>query len=188
MTIPITLETKRLRLRQWKDSDLAVFSKMSADPSVMKYFPATLSESDSNALAKRLKDIISIQSWGLWAVEIKESDEFIGFTGLNKPTYDLPITPCVEIGWRLATQYWGKGYATEAAIAVLNFAFDTLKLLEVYSFTAVINQPSIAVMERLNMCNLKQNFKHPRLPENHELREHVLYRVTAQQWVNKTGG
>lgn len=188
MTTPATLNTKRLRLRQWKDSDLAVFSKMNADPTVMKYFPATLSKRDSNALAKRLKDLISLQSWGFWAVEIKESGEFIGFTGLNKPTYDLPITPCVEIGWRLATQYWGKGYATEAATAILAFAFDTLKLLEVYSFTSVINQPSIAVMERLNMCNLKRNFQHPSVPENHELREHVLYSITAHQWANKTGG
>lgn len=188
MTNPITLETKRLRLRQWKDSDLAGFSKMSADPSVMKYFPATLSESDSNALAVKLKDIIYLQSWGLWAVEIKESGEFIGFTGLNKPTCELPITPCVEIGWRLATQYWGKGYATEAATVVLNFAFETLKLHEVYSFTSVINQPSIAVMERLNMCNLKRNFQHPSVPRNHVLREHVLYSITAHQWANKTGG
>lgn len=185
MTIPTTLETKRLRLRQWKDSDLAIFSKMNADPSAMKYFPATLSEINSNILAGKLKDLISIQSWGLWAVEIKDSGEFIGFTGLNKPNYDLPMTPCVEIGWRLATQHWGKGYATEAAIEVLNFAFKTLKLHEVYSFTAVINQPSIAVMERLNMINLNRNFEHPTVPKNHALREHVLYKITAQQWENK---
>lgn len=187
MTNPTTLDTKRLRLRQWKDSDLAVFAKMNADPAVMKYYPATLSEHDSHALAGKLKALISLQSWGLWAVEIKASGEFIGFVGLNKPTYDLPVTPCVEIGWRLATSFWGEGYATEAAIEVLNFAFKILNLPEVYSFTSVINLPSRAVMERLNMINVNRNFNHPIIPNNHVLKEHVLYKVTAHQWISKAG-
>lgn len=182
----IMLETERLILRQWKESDFPVFSRINADPAVMAYYPHTLNEDESNALAHKIKELISEQSWGFWAVETKKEKEFIGFVGLHKPTYDLPVTPCVEIGWRLGKKYWGKGYATEAAFEALKFAFETLKLNEVYSFTSVVNVPSRKVMERLTMQNLEYNFEHPIIPENHPLREHVLYRITAEQWNNKT--
>ncbi len=184
MSIDIELETNRLRLRQWRDTDLPIFAEMNADSTVMEYYPKTLSEDESNTMANKLKELISEQSWGFWAVEIKEKNEFIGFVGLHKPTYDLPVTPCVEIGWRLGKKHWGKGYATEAAQEALRFAFVELKLKKVYSFTSVLNKPSWSVMERLHMINLEENFEHPILPENHPLCEHVLYKITAEQWHN----
>jgi len=185
MSKSIQLETERLKLRQWKDSDFPIFSEMNADPIVMKYYPNTLSEDESNTLANKCRELISKQSWGFWAVETKKEKEFIGFVGLHKPTYDLPFTPCVEIGWRLGKKYWGKGYATEAALEALKFAFEELKLNEVYSFASVSNTQSWAVMERLNMRNLEKNFEHPIIPEKHPLREHVLYKITAEQWNNR---
>lgn len=101
----------------------------------------------------------------------------------NKPTYELPVTTCVEIGWRLAREYWGKGYATEAAKASLDIGFRKLDLEEVYSFTSVSNWKSRAVMERLNMVNTKSNFEHPMIPQNSPLREHVLYKIDKQTWI-----
>lgn len=178
----IELETERLKLRQWKESDYLPFSEINADPVVMEYYPKTLSIDESNAMANKLKGLISGQSWGFWAVETKNKNEFIGFVGLHKSTYDLPVTPCVEIGWRVCRKYWGKGYATEAAQESLKFAFEELKLSEVYSFTSVSNKRSWSVMERLKMENTKKNFEHPIIPEGHPLREHVLYKITSEQW------
>lgn len=181
----IKLETERLKLRQWKESDLPLFAEMNADPVVMEYYPDTVSEAESNAMACKIKGLISERSWGFWTVEIKKEQNFIGFVGLHKPTYDLPITPCVEVGWRLAKEYWGKGYATEAARESLRFAFEELRLKEVYSFASVLNERSCSVMKRLKMINMENNFEHPILPEGHALREHVLYKITREQW-NRT--
>ena len=180
----IELETDRLKLRQWKESDFPLFATMNADPVVMEYYPNTLSEDESNAMANKLKKLISERSWGFWAVETKKGKAFIGFVGLHKPTYDLPVTPCVEVGWRLDKKYWGKGYATEAARESLRFAFEKLKLNEVYSFASVSNERSWSVMKRLKMKNTERNFEHPIIPEGHPLREHVLYKITAKQWSN----
>lgn len=174
------LKTKRLILRQWHDEDLIPFAALNADSKVMEYYPNTLSESESNAMAKTIKELIEKKGWGLWAVEVQETKEFIGFVGLHEPSYNLSVTPCVEIGWRLASSYWGKGYASEAASIVLEFAFSDLKLKEVYSFTSVINKKSEAVMMRLGMKNGHQNFEHPMLPKGDPLREHVLYKIEWQ--------
>ncbi len=182
MTQVITLETNRLILRQWQQNDLVEFSKINADPIVMEYYPNTLNEEQSNNMVNYLKSLITERSWGLWAVEIKNNRQFIGFVGLHEPTHDLPVTPCVEIGWRLAREYWRQGYATEAAEQCLRFAFEQLKLQQVYSFTSVVNKKSATVMARLQMKNMESNFQHPILPENHLLREHVLYKITAEQW------
>ena len=169
----VELETERLKLRQWKHSDYKPFSEMNADSEVLKYFPHTLSESESNALADKIESLIAKKGWGFWAVELKNSNDFIGFVGLHEPT-DLPFTPCVEIGWRLAKQYWRHGYATEAAQAALKFAFETLCLDEVVSFTSLLNKRSQAVMQKLNMVDSGQNFEHPNVPVGNQLREHVL--------------
>ncbi|MCK5662672.1 MAG: GNAT family N-acetyltransferase, partial [Thiotrichaceae bacterium] len=115
-------------------------------------------------------------------VELKADHQFIGFVGLNNPQDNLPFNPCVEIGWRIAKQFWGQGLATEAANAALEFAFKNLKLDEVVSFTSMHNQRSKAVMERLNMTDAKQNFDHPALPVGHYLRQHVLYKISREQW------
>lgn len=186
MSKVIELRTDRLILRQWKKEDFPAFARMNADPVVMEYYPDTLSEDESNSMAHKLESLISERSWGFWAVETIKENRFIGFVGLHKPTYELPVSPCVEIGWRLAKEYWGSGYATEAAEASLRFAFVNLGLNEVYSFTSVSNKKSRSVMERLNMQNTGKNFEHPIIPENHSLREHVLYKITKDQWVNNS--
>ncbi len=143
----------------------------------MKYYPSTLSTDESNQLANKITTKLAAQGWGFWAVELKISKQFIGFVGLNQPSYDLPITPCTEIGWRLAKPFWGMGYATEAGRLALDYGFTQLALLEIYSFASVGNQRSINVMKRLNMTNTNQNFEHPLIPSGHPLREHVLYRI-----------
>ena len=133
-------------------------------------------------MARKIQSLISARGWGFWAVEEKKSKRFLGFVGLHVPLPELPFSPCVEIGWRLAKEYWGKGYATEAAKASLEVAFGPLNLTEVYSFTPVGNTRSRAVMERLNMLNTRNNFEHPNVPVGNPLREHVLYKLTKERW------
>ena len=178
----ISPETKRLVLRQWTKADWPAFAAINVDPVVMKYYPSVLSIVESNAMAQKLETLLADRGWGFWAVEKREDKKFIGFVGLHVPDYELPVSPCVEIGWRLAKQHWGYGYATEAAKASLVVAFEKLDLATVYSFTSVTNQKSRAVMERLNMINTGRNFQHPMIPKNHPLREHVLYQIDKQHW------
>jgi RimJ/RimL family protein N-acetyltransferase len=176
------LKTERLLLRQWRKEDMPEFAELNADPEVMEFYPELLSPQESNAGVEKFKSLISKNGWGFWAVESTPGRSFIGLVGLHRPTYKLPFGPCIEIGWRLARAYWGKGYATEAAGACLNFAFDELDLSEVYAFTSVPNMKSRAVMERLEMVNIEANFDHPMMPHNSPLREHVVYKIKKQQW------
>jgi RimJ/RimL family protein N-acetyltransferase len=178
----IELKTERLLLRQWRSEDMPGFAELNADPEVMEFYPQLLSPQTSNAGAEKFKSLISKNGWGFWAVESTPERSFIGLVGLHRPTYDLPFGPCVEIGWRLARAYWGKGYATEAARVCLEFAFDSLKLSEVYAFTSVPNMKSRAVMERLDMVNMQANFDHPMMPHDSPLREHVVYKIEKQHW------
>lgn len=177
----IQLETSRLRLRLWRDEDFAPFAALNADPQVMAHFPATLDRAESDVLAARCQSLIEAQGWGFWATEIKASGDFIGFVGLHRPIAELPFSPCVEIGWRLARPFWGQGYASEAARAALSFAFNDLALAEVVAFTSLENRRSQAVMERLGMRRA-ENFEHPALPPGHPLREHCLYRLAVSAW------
>lgn len=176
------LKTDRLLLRQWQQSDFLPFAALNADPQVMEYFPSVLSSAQSDVMARRCQELIAERGWGLWAVELLSTGAFIGFVGLHTPKETLPCAPCVEVGWRLLAQYWGKGYATEAAKSALAFAFDELCVPEVVSFTSVENQRSRQVMERLGMSNSEANFLHPDLPAEHELAEHVLYKISAEQY------
>lgn len=178
----IALETPRLRLRQWRDEDFAPFAALNADPQVMAHFPAPLDRAQSDALAVRCRELIDTQGWGFWATEIKATGEFIGFVGLNRPTAELPFSPCVEIGWRLARPFWHQGYASEAARAALHVAFDDLALAEIVAFTALGNRRSQAVMTRLGMCRAGATFEHPAVPAGHPLREHCLYRLARDAW------
>ncbi|MDF3831415.1 GNAT family N-acetyltransferase [Cupriavidus basilensis] len=171
------IETDRLRLRQWQDSDYPIFARMNADAETMRFFPTTLTVEQSNAMAQYCRDLIEQQGWGVWAVEEKATAAFIGFIGLHIPTDELPFSPCVEIAWRLAITAWGKGFATEGASATLSFAFGQLAMPEIVSFTALNNTPSVRVMQRLGMRRDAQTFEHPSLPSGHTLREHVLYRA-----------
>lgn len=177
----IQLETSRLRLRPWRDEDFAPFAALNADPQVMAHFPATLDRVESDVLTARCQSLIEAQGWGFWATEIKASGDFIGFVGLHRPIAELPFSPCVEIGWRLARPFWGQGYASEAARAALSFAFNDLALAEVVAFTSLENRRSQAVMERLGMRRA-ENFEHPALPPGHPLREHCLYRLAVSAW------
>lgn len=188
MTSPHTLDTSRLRLRPWRAEDRAPFAALNADPRVMEFFPAPLSQAASDAMVDACSALIAERGWGFWAVEIKTSGQFIGFVGLNVPTAELPFSPCVEIGWRLAADYWGQGLATEAATAALAFAFETLELPEIVSFTALGNRRSQAVMARLGMLRSSETFEHPKVPVGHPLREHCLYRLSRERWALRQAG
>ena len=176
----VELRTDRLLLRQWRKEDFIPFAKMCADPDVMKYYPNVLTKGESDTLAEKIMALMSKNGWGFWAVEDKADQKFIGFVGLNEPDYELPVKPCIEIGWRLAKDYWGRGYATEAAQRCLAFAFKELKLNNVYSFASVGNEKSWKVMQRIGMTNTGKNFEHPHIPEGHNLREHVLYKISKE--------
>lgn len=177
----IQLETSRLILRPWKESDLKPFYALNSNPEVMRYFPGCLTREQSDALAHKLKNIIETQAWGLWAVELKQGGDFIGFTGLNAQPSQFSFSPCTEIAWRLQQKYWGQGFATEAATACLNFAFDSLKLNQVVAFTAVQNTRSQALMQRLGM-QFKDYFNHPALDHTSPLQRHVLYQINTAQF------
>ena len=176
------LETERLILRQWKDEDYPLFAEMNSDDEVMKYFPEKLNVKESNNFADKLKKLISERGWGLWALEIKQSKQFVGFTGLHYVNSVLPFSPALEIGWRLNKQFWSRGYATEAALCSLQFAFNTLNVSEIVSLTSVINEKSQSVMKRLNMINTNKNFFHPLIDKSNILCEHVLYKITKSEW------
>ena len=178
----IEIETKRLRLRQWIESDREPFARLNADPRVMEFLPSILDRAASNAMVDRLQTKIAERGWGFWAVESKQDKQFIGFVGLEIPRSDLPFSPCVEVGWRLAFEYWSKGYATEAAKSALKVGFDRLELAEIVSFTAIDNHRSSTVMERLGMNREAETFEHPSLPVGHPLREHCLYRLSREKW------
>jgi RimJ/RimL family protein N-acetyltransferase len=172
----MNLATPRLRLRPWRESDLEPFAVMNADPRVMEHLSGLKSREESDALAARIMAKFASRGWGLWAVEVVDGAPFIGFTGLAVPDFEAHFTPCTEIGWRLAHDAWGRGYATEAARAVLACGFDALGLEEIVSFTAVTNKRSAAVMERLGMRR-EGEFDHPRFAEGNPIRRHVLYRI-----------
>jgi RimJ/RimL family protein N-acetyltransferase len=172
------LTTKRLRLRLWRDDDLPAFAALNSDSRVMQYLPQLLDRTESDALATRIRENFDRNGFGLWAVEVIGLADFIGFTGLSIPRFEAHFTPCVEIGWRLAHEFWGHGYATEAASAACNYGFSQLELKEIVSFTVPANWRSRKVMERLGMTHSpSDNFQHPLLPEGHPFRHHVLYRL-----------
>lgn len=180
------IETERLYLRQWQASDFEIFAAMNADPEVMKYFPKLLSAKVSDIIASKCQQLIADNGWGFWALSLKEgsnkNDAFIGFVGLNQTHAGMSFAPCVEVAWRLRKEFWGQGYATEAARASLDFAFSELALEEVVAFTAVINKRSQLLMKRIRMTDTQNNFYHPALESNHPLAEHVLYNLTREQW------
>jgi RimJ/RimL family protein N-acetyltransferase len=174
-----TIRTHRLLLRLWRDEDLPAFAALNADPKVMEFFPKLLDREESDAQSARIRDGFARRGFGLWAVEVPGVADFIGFVGLAVPHFEAHFTPCVEIGWRLAHEHWGKGYATEAARAALDFGFGRLALDEIVSFTVPANRRSRGVMERIGMTRTPaDDFDHPVLAEGHPLRRHVLYRAT----------
>lgn len=174
------LRTPRLVLRRWRAADREPFAAMNADPRVMRHLPSVLSAEESDAVAASIEASMAVRGFGLWALEVPGVTSFAGFVGLIVPGFVAPFTPCVEIGWRLAHGQWGRGYATEAGRAVLAHAWDALALPAVVSYTTVGNERSRAVMVRLGMRHdPADDFDHPRLPDGHPLRRHVLYRLAS---------
>ena len=174
------LGTERLLLRRWREADREPFAAMNADRDVMEYFPARLDRVASDRLIARIETGFEQLGYGLWALELRATGAFLGFTGLMHSSVEAHFTPAVEVGWRLARRAWGHGYATEAALASLGFGFTDLGLGEIVSFTSAANVRSWAVMERIGMTrDPADDFDHPGLPPPHPLRRHVLYRASA---------
>ena len=179
-----SLFTNRLKLAVFSQSHVSELVRLNADPEVMRYFPATLSSEESAALLQRIIEHQRINEYSLFALHLKESDAFVGWCGLMRVPFSAHFTPAVEIGWRLNKIFWGKGLAPEAAKSVLRFGFLELGLSEIVSFTAELNQPSIRVMQKIWMtCNPEDTFDHPKLPVNHPLQRHILYRSQKTDWL-----
>ncbi|MPZ28569.1 MAG: GNAT family N-acetyltransferase [Micromonosporaceae bacterium] len=174
------MHTPRLLLRRWREADLRPFAALNADPTVMAHYTAPLTPARSDHLVDRIESAFTRDGFGLWAVEVTATGQFIGLTGLAEVTFAAHFVPAVEVGWRLARQAWGNGYATEAARAALEYGFEVVGLDEIVSFTSVPNRRSQAVMRRLGMTHdPADDFDHPHLPAGHRLRRHLLYRITA---------
>jgi RimJ/RimL family protein N-acetyltransferase len=173
------MRTDRLLLRPWTEADCEPFAAMNADPEVMRHFPKTLSREESDLVVSRICTHFDTHGFGLWALEVPGVAPFAGFVGLAVVPFQAHFTPAVEIGWRLAAPYWGQGYATEAARAALQYGFEQLGLDEMVSYTAVENERSQRVMERIGMSrDLTGDFDHPNVPDGHRLKRHVLYRIS----------
>ena len=178
MTKQPELRTGRLRLRRWLPEDRDPFAAMNADPRVTEYLPTPLSREESDAFIERVEAHFEKHGFGLWAVEVIEDHRFAGYVGLMRPRFTAPFTPCVEVGWRLKPEHWGKGYATEGARAVIAYGFDVVKIPELLSWTVPANTRSRRVMEKSGMTrDPADDFDHPLLAPGHPLRPHVLYRI-----------
>ena len=176
----IEIETERLLLRQWRGEDLGQLADMNRDPKVMELIGPILSEDQSKAMMERARKSWHELGYGRFAVELLETGSVIGFIGLASARINAHFTPAVEIGWRLSTQYWGSGYATEGASAVTDYAFTNLGLTQIVSFTSTRNLRSRRVMEKIGFLRDPiDDFEHPNLSLDEQLRPCVLYRKFA---------
>lgn len=173
----ISLESERVLLRDWQESDLAPWIALNLDAENLRYFPRTYTEAESRASFRRLKELLETNPFGLWAAQEKSSGEFMGFVGLAKQDFPgVAFMPCVEIGWRLEKKYWGKGYATEAAKVVLAFGLEDLAIGEIFSYTAVGNTPSMNVMRKIGLRERPElAFEHPKIEVGNPTRSHVVF-------------
>lgn len=179
------IETSRLILRKWQNSDLDPFIAMGQDPLVMEYFPDLLTPEKSSAMINRIKAIYKENGFCFYACELKTSGDFIGFIGLSIPGFKAHFTPCVEIGWRLASQHWGKGYATEGALKCLEIGFKEFNLDEIVSIAVKNNYKSHNVMNKIGMQrDTNGDFLHPNFAPNHNLSPHILYRISKSLWLS----
>lgn len=177
------LQTDRLTLRRWLPADREPFARLNRDQAVMEFMPGELSPEESDRLAERIEAHFEEHGFGLWAAELRDTAEFIGYIGLAVPRFEAAFTPCVEIGWRLASPHWGRGLATEGARAAARHGFEALELPELVSFTVAANLRSRRVMEKLGMSrDAREDFDHPLLPEGHPLRRHLLCRLSRAAW------
>lgn len=171
-------ESKRLIFRDWMDEDLREFRRMNKDTRVMKYFPKILTEEETDKLYNVIQEEFHHYGYGLYAVEAKQDNDFIGFIGFHWAKFNSSFTPCIEIGWRLKYEAWGNGYATEGAKACIKYGFETLGFKKIYSFTSKYNTPSENVMIKAGMMK-EMEFEHPEINEDNPLRGHVLYSIVA---------
>ena len=175
--------TERLLLREWRTADREPFAQLNADPRVMEFMAGPLSREESDRLAGRIEVHFREHGFGLCAAELRRDHSFLGFVGLAVPAFECAFTPCVEIGWRLAADHWGQGLATEGAREMVRYAFEVMGLQALVSFTAPGNIRSRRVMEKIGMTHdAADDFDHPKLPEGHPLRRHVLYRLEGSEW------
>lgn len=182
------LKTDRLILRPWRSEDREPFAAMNADPAVMEFFVSTMTKEESNAFVDRIEEGWAERGFGLWVAEEIASGTFLGFIGFFHQTFDAHFTPAFEIGYRLARAGWGKGYATEGAREAVRYGFEEAGLTDIVSMTCVPNVRSQNVMRKLGMTHdPADDFDHPRVPDGHPLKRHVLYRLTADQWRDARG-
>jgi RimJ/RimL family protein N-acetyltransferase len=175
------IRTERLLMRRWRDSDRAPFAELNADAETMQFFPATMDRAASDAFVHRIEARFDLQGYGLWALELTPTGEFIGYTGLNPMPEGVPGAGDMEVGWRLRKQFWHHGYATEAARAAVDVGFHGAGLAEIWSITAILNEPSQAVMRRLGMSE-HGVFEHPAVPLKSPIRPHVAYHLGRADW------
>lgn len=184
------IATERLIIRNWRAGDEDVFHRINSDPEIMRFFPFRRSRAEAVALMEELRASIDARGFGFTAVETRHEGKAVGFVGLNAVA-NLPTLAdgAIEIGWRLVPEAWGKGYASEAAQALLAHGFDRLKLSEIVAFAVEANAPSIAVMKRIGMsADPERDFDHPRVPATHpELVRHVVYGMMASRWAESQG-
>lgn len=169
------IETKNLVLREWLETDLPVFVQINSDEKVMEYFLKPLTRQETFDFYRRIQQEFASYGYGLYAVEVKETQTFIGYVGFHNVPQEMDFAPAVEIGWRLHPDFWGKGYATEAASACLDYARRKLKFREVYSFTSLPNERSQRVMQKIGMSRIRE-FGHPFVELSHPLYKHILYK------------
>jgi ribosomal-protein-alanine N-acetyltransferase len=179
---PPILQGPRLRLRPWQSADAGAFAALNADPAVMRHFPQPLDQAESDAFLGRIDAHFATHGFGFWAVERHAEPGIIGLCGLAKIPWEARFTPAVEIGWRFATAHQRQGYAEEAARIALAHGFGPLELPEIVAFTIPRNERSWALMARLGMV-ADGHFEHPRLPEGHPMRQHLLYRLSRRDWI-----
>jgi len=178
MSAPPALRTERLLIRAWRDDDVDAAAAMNADPRVMEFFPSIVAPADTAAQIAGTRARLADTGYGFLPVEVVGGASFVGMVGLVVPRFEAHFTPAVEIGWRFAAAHWGRGYATEAARAVLAYGFEQLALPEIVSFTTAANLRSRRVMEKLGMRRAEEDdFLHPALADGHPLKPHVLYRL-----------
>lgn len=180
--MPVVLETSRLILRTWKAEDAEDYYKINQDPKVIEFLPGSLTMAEVRAFMDKMNERFFLYGYTLWAAKLKRTREFMGFIGLNYIDWEAPFKPKVEIGWRLGSAYWGQGYAPEGARAALTYGFENKRIQEIVAFTAFKNKRSIRVMEKIGLQRDKEGgFHHPKLPTNHPLSYHVLYRLKVKK-------
>lgn len=186
MPSPLIIRTQRLILRPWRNSDLKPFADLNADLKVMQFYPSPLSRKESDSLAEKIQREFFLRGYGFWAVEIPGEYDFIGYIGLNYWNLNMSFAPCIDVGWRLASEHWGKGYATEGARAALKYGFEVLEFSEIVAMATIGNVKSHRVMERLGMRHdPAENFEHPMVPKGDPLSWRVLYRLTRKEWMSQ---